>query len=71
MTRLKGHPATGASPDVRITFREDVLPDQRRAGERSVTTLVARSFEAAAKVRAAEAELAKLSEVWLSQRTSR
>jgi hypothetical protein len=63
MTGSKGYPATEASSDVQITFREDLSSDYRQAAERSVATLIARSVEAEAQARAAEAELAKLTEV--------
>jgi hypothetical protein len=49
------------APNPQITFADHVTdPEQRRTVERSVATLVARSAEAAAQARAAEAERAKL-----------
>jgi len=48
-------------PNIQITFRDDITqPEQRRAVQRSVDTLVARSEQAVARARAAEAEQAKL-----------
>jgi hypothetical protein len=48
-------------PNVQITFGDNITePQQREAVERSVATLAARSAEAAAQARAAEAERAKL-----------
>lgn len=53
--------ASDLLPNVQITFRDDLTqPELRRTVERSVATLAARSAEAVAQVRAAEAERAKL-----------
>ena len=56
------HPANeDLPPNVQITFRDDLTqPEQRRVVERSVATLVARSAEAVAQARAAQAEQEKL-----------
>jgi len=52
-----------ASPaEVQLTVRDDATETERRNAERSVAAMVARSSEAAARRRAAEAELAQISD---------
>jgi hypothetical protein len=59
MAAMNEYPATG----LQITFREDVTdPKQMQTAERSVSALIARSTEAGAQARAAEAELRGLTD---------
>ena len=64
MTDSTTYPASDLPPNVQIAFRDDIdletQPELRRTVERSVATHVAHSAEAVARVRAAEAERAKL-----------
>ena len=62
MTDSTTDPASDSPPpNVQINFRDDLTqPGSRRAVERSVATLLARSAEAVAQARAAQAERAKL-----------
>jgi hypothetical protein len=53
----------GLPPNVQITFRDEAIqPGLRQAAERSVATLVARFAEEVRQARAAESELAKLTD---------
>src|SRR5215831_7538935 len=46
-----------------LTFREDITqPEQQEAAKRSVSALISRSMERFARARAAEAELAKVTD---------
>jgi hypothetical protein len=62
MTGPTPYPAGDAlPPGVQITFRDDLTrPESRWAAERSVATLVARSAEAVARARAADARRAEV-----------
>ncbi len=64
MTDPATYPAEDLPSDIQITFSDDLdletQPELRRAVERSVATHLARSTEEVARVRAAEAERAKL-----------
>src|SRR5215813_4421605 len=49
--------------EIQLTFREDITqPEQQEAAKRSVSALISRSMERFARARAAEAELAKVTD---------